>query len=271
LLQLVVTLALLVQVHERIDTAAWRWGLAAALAGLALAVLLLLRLPRDLQWRPRRSKRASREVLLERQRIARDLHDHVGSQLVGALAQLDPGDAGMQPLAQALEQCLLDLRLVVDSMDGDDDLLPWRLARVRRRVQPALDRQGIALQWQVSGAAGVDWPRGEAAREFTAIVQEAISNVLQHSGATEIAVLLQAHEDDSTVAPGAWRLQVSDNGRGLPQTHDAGGKGLANMRRRAARLGARLELLPPGHTADGEGAYGRSGLCVRVTVPASAG
>jgi len=225
---------------------------------MVLASLLLLRLPGDLLWRPRRSKRTSREVVLERQRIARDLHDHVGSRIVGVMARLDRDDAALQPLAQALEQCLLELRLVVDSMDGDDDVLPGRLARLRHRLQPALDQRGIALRWNVGGARDVNWPSGEAAREFSAIVQEAISNILQHADATELSLTLQPLGPPD-IPPEAWCLQVRDNGRGLQAGVDTG-QGLANMRRRAERQGAHWELVP----------VTSGGTCVQVTMPASA-
>src|SRR5690606_2375682 len=119
------------------------------------------------------------------------LHDHVGSQIVAAMALVDANDPAARPLAQALEQCLLDLRLLVDSMDGDDEGLPERLARLRHRLQPALDRRGIALHWQVFPEPGAPWPTGHAARECVAIVQEAISNAIQHTGATELRVVLE--------------------------------------------------------------------------------
>ena len=59
----------------------------------------------------------------ERQRIARDLHDQAGSQLVHAMALVDGGSPAMRAAAAGAEHCSLDLRLLVDSMDGDDDAL----------------------------------------------------------------------------------------------------------------------------------------------------
>ncbi|WP_234026829.1 sensor histidine kinase [Melaminivora suipulveris] len=233
------------------------WQSAQLVLAVVLCMLLLGNFLRVLRWRPRRSKRATPEVVQERWRIAQDLHDHVGSQLVGAMALLDVGDAATQPLAQALEQCLLDLRLLADSMDGEDEALPQRLARLRHRLQPVLDRRGIALCWQVSLAPDFPWPVGEPARQASAIVQEAISNVLQHAGATRLSVVLQPWG-----SPGdqEWRLQISDNGCGMaqptPGSRAQEGMGCSGMRRRAAGLKAQLEFLP---AASG-------GLCVQMTV-----
>lgn len=232
------------------------WLLLNLATTIVLGVLIVLQVPRALQWRPRRSKRPSHELKVERQRIARDLHDQVGSQLVHAIAMVDRDNPAALPLARALEQCLLDVRLLVDSMDGDDDALTDRLARLRHRVQPSLDQRGIALQWDVMYGGTASLPVGAPARELTAIAQEAVSNVLQHSGATSLKVRLRHVEEEG----GAWRLQIIDNGRGLPDApagHEAG-HGIAGMRKRAAMAGGRLDLLP----AEGQG------LCVQVTVPA---
>ena len=241
------------------QTAGQRWLLFNLVTTALLGFLILLQVPRALQWRPRRSARPSHELKLERQRIARDLHDQVGSQLVHAIAMVDAHDPATQPLAKALEHCLLDVRLLVDSMDGDDDALIDRLARLRHRIQPSLNQRGIALQWDVAFAGDAEMPVGAPARELTAIVQEAVSNVLQHSGATVLAITLRHVQD---AAGGAWLLQVSDNGRGLPAaalTGQDAGHGMAGMRQRAAKAGGRLQLLP--------GPQGQ-GLCVQVTVPA---
>ena len=258
-MQLVVNIVLMVYADQLGRASAQRWQAFNLCATVVLGALLLVQLPRALQWRPRRGTRAGREVAQERQRIARDLHDHVGSQLVGAMALVDERDPAMRPLVLALERCMLDLRLVVDSMSCDDDALPDCLARLRHRIQPALDRRGIALAWNVAPPASAPcMPVGAHACELAAIAQEAVSNVLQHSSATAVSIALLPLD---TPQGAAWRLQVADNGKGLPAAalscHHAG-QGLAGMRRRAAKAGGSLELIP----AEG------GGLCVQVTVPA---
>ena len=122
----------------------------------------------------------------ERQRIARDLHDQVGSQLVSAIALLDPATPSQKLALSALEQCLLDLRLVVDSMDSSDESLPDRLARLRHRIQPVLQHRGIVLAWEVDCTPHEHLPSGDQAAHLAHIVQEALSNMLQHSGATQV-------------------------------------------------------------------------------------
>ncbi|MHA7600513.1 sensor histidine kinase [Alicycliphilus sp. T452] len=255
-MQLVVNVLLVAYADRFAHETALRWQILNLGIASVLGVLIVLQVPRALQWRPRRSIRPSRELKMERQRIARDLHDQVGSQLVHAMALADGGSPAMRPLLQALEQCLLDLRLLVDSMDGDDDALSDRLARLRHRIQPVLDHRGITLDWDVMPADDTPMPVGRPARELTAIVQEALSNVLQHASATAVSVRL---EHVRTADGGAWRLRVADNGKGLatdPAGHEAG-HGIAGMRLRASRAGGLLELLPSSE----------HGLCVQVTLP----
>ncbi|NMM79629.1 hypothetical protein B2J86_01560 [Acidovorax sp. SRB_14] len=212
-------------------------------ATVLLGALLLVQLPRVLRWRPRRSARPSPELQAERQRIAQTLHDSVGSQLVGAMALLDAAQPAQQHALHSLEQCLLELRVVVDSMDSTDEALPDRLARLRHRFQPVLEHRGIAMDWSVQEAGSGAVLGGAAAQQLALIVQEALSNTLQHAHATRVSVSWGPASSGN-----AWLLQVSDNGRGLARADGAappgGGKGLAGMRSRAQQAGGRLQVGP---------------------------
>ena len=226
----------------------------ALTAGLGAS--LWMNLPRALRWRVRRSVRPSAELQAERQRIARDLHDHVGSQMVSAMSLLDPAVPAQAQALRALEQCLLDLRWVVDSMDSAGESLPERLARLRHRIEPVLQRRGIEMVWSVDCTGDTDLPNGdECAKHLLCIAQEALSNVLQHSGATQVEVCM-AHLSPEH----AWQLEISDNGVGLAGesgAHGATGRGLAGMRQRARLAGGYLQLLRPP----------QGGTCVRVVWP----
>lgn len=230
-------------------------GWCAALGALLSAAALVWLLPkayRSLLWRRRKSVRPSREVQIERRRMAAALHDGVGSQLVHliSLSEKHPDPA----MRRALEQCLLDLRLIVDSMDVQDESLAVLLARYRHRLQPVLERQGMSLHWdvwdpEVLGESGC-LPRGTMAREIMAVVQEAISNVLQHAQAHEVWISLAAtaQTDTSSVFVHAC-LSIEDDGKGVAQaagkdtgTESSTGMGLLNMRRRAHAIGGKLDI-----------------------------
>lgn len=217
------------------------WGLSAVSASLALGVLVLLQLPRALQWRPRLNPRPSSEVLAERQRIARDLHDGVGSQLVCAMALLNANPASDANVTHLLEKSMLDLRLLVDSMDGASEPFFDRLAKLRHRMHPALERRGIGLVWNVQVASSTKPLDSDTATHMLGILQEALSNVLQHSRATEVSVQVQY-----ICASGSWYAEVCDNGMGITASDVEGavhaGHGVAGMRRRANLAGGQLNI-----------------------------
>ena len=226
----------------------WWAGLCGIAACCALIGWLIPKVYRGFLWKRRKSVRPSREVQFERRRIAAALHDGLGSQLVNAIAI---AEANGEPIMRAtLDQCLLDLRLVVDSMDAGDDALPMLLARFRHRIQPVLERRNITLHWDIwdpemLGEAAY-LPRGPMAREILAIVQEAISNTLQHASASEIWITLAAATLSSSQTFASARLSVEDDGRGFRDlsqgtelTAGRAGMGLLNMRRRALTIVSR--------------------------------
>lgn len=221
---------------------------------VALLVTVLLRgsviwpeFVRALHWKPRRNPRPSPEVMAERHRIANDLHDGIGSQLVSTMAMLDARNPKEQRTLQDLELCMLGMRLVVDSMEMSRAPLPDRLAGLRHRIQPVLERRGVRMQWNMHAGEDMALPAGQTAAEIFFILQEALSNVLQHAQATQVIV---------TMAPvpgqGIWRFEVCDNGVGLPTGRHARGVGHGNgvksMYDRASRAGIRLYC---GALADG--------------------
>ncbi|MBY0411081.1 MAG: hypothetical protein K2Q97_13370, partial [Burkholderiaceae bacterium] len=190
--------------------------LFAVLAVLFLTVSLrgpvvLRSLSRLLRGRVRRALRPGPEVLQERQRIARDLHDGVGSQLVNTMATLDINNPREQRTLCELELCLLGMRLTIDAMGVSGDPLLLRLARLRHRIEPLLERRGAKLHWDVQDPSDLPQPNKEVATEIFLIVQEALSNVLHHAQATQVRVTLR-HESDR----GVWSYEVCDNGVGLP-------------------------------------------------------
>jgi two-component system sensor histidine kinase UhpB len=85
------------------------------------------------------------------------------------------------------------------------------------------------------------------------IAQEALTNVMRHSGASEATVALTCTDDQLV-------LSVTDHGRGLPQDVREGG-GLAGMRERAMLIEAELDI---GSAADG-------GLSVTLRLPLKRG
>ncbi|MFC5495926.1 sensor histidine kinase [Caenimonas terrae] len=175
----------------------------------------------------------------ERERLMRDMHDGIGSQLMTTLDAVEHGGAGGDQVAAMLRDCIDDLRLMIDSLEPDDESLLVALANLRYRLEPRLAAAGIALDWQAQREIGL--PAPGSVLQVLRIVQEAVTNVLRHAGASRLHVRARAEA-------GELVLEVKDDGRGIGPAAptDAGaaraGRGLHNMRNRAAQLGGTLRI-----------------------------
>ncbi|WP_168226737.1 sensor histidine kinase [Rhodoferax sediminis] len=181
-----------------------------------------------------------RAIESERKRIASDLHDGVGSQLVNLIATLDPHSPQQQAMAIALEQCLLDLKIMVDSIDGEHDSIIDALARLRYRVQPSLDRLGIHMAWSMQDTGELALVTPDQVLQLLRISQEALSNVMRHSRASAVEVTCRYLPYSQCLL-----LEICDNGRGIQAAmadRRGTGKGLSGMRQRAESIGASIEF-----------------------------
>jgi signal transduction histidine kinase len=177
----------------------------------------------------------------ERERLMRDMHDGVGSQLMATLNAFERGQLPSAQVGELLRECIEDLRLVIDSLDAGEHTLAAALANLRYRIEPRLAAAGLGLVWDVDAMAGSRLAPG-AVLHVLRVVQEALNNALKHAQATRLSV--RAIDEPST---GTFRVEVSDDGvGGLPTTRTGAattGRGLDNMRQRARSLGGELELV----------------------------
>ena len=178
-------------------------------------------------------------VLEERSRIAQELHDGVGSQIVSLISALDRSVPQQREMASALEQCLVDIKLLVDAIEDQGESVIDSLGRLRYRVQHALDQLGIRMVWAVDVDGPLELVCHERSRQVLRITQECLANVMRHSQATTVWVSCRYLSE-----PNALFLSIRDDGRGLEQGEGAGvGNGLAGMQRRASAMGARLDIV----------------------------
>lgn len=183
----------------------------------------------------------------ERRRLLEDLHDGFASQLALARLQLREGDLSLTEAEKLLGTCLDDLRLVVETLGQTEQNLNTALADLRHRLEGAL--RGVRWNVQLEACPHLD-PR--VVLQILRILQEGLHNALRHAGAEVILVSLD-------FAPEAGlRLRLEDDGVGFDAAQPRKRGGLQNLRRRAASLGARLEL-----------ASSSSGTIVALCVPTS--
>jgi signal transduction histidine kinase len=182
------------------------------------------------------------ERVSERTRILRDMHDGVGAHLSAAIRQLQSGKASSEDVLQTLRYTLDQLKLSIDAMHllpGDIGSL---LANLRYRLEPRFAASDIELQWVVGSLEPVARMDANAMRQLQFMVFEALSNVLQHSHATTLAI-------EAEMAGSGVCLRVVDNGRGFDASAPPR-KGLLAMRERAVAIGVAIAIESrPGRTA----------------------
>ncbi|CAN7695467.1 sensor histidine kinase [Devosia sp. LjRoot16] len=177
-----------------------------------------------------------RELLLqERQRLTEDMHDGLGSSLIGALRMVERGRLDETELKQILQGCIDDLKLTIDSMEPVETDLLLLLGTLRFRLEPRLESTGIKLNWNVRDVPPVFWLDHRYALHILRVLQEAFTNIIKHADATEATV-------STGVAAGDIVISVSDNGKGFDAAAPRSGRGLANQARRASAMRAKLTV-----------------------------
>lgn len=177
-----------------------------------------------------------RQLIQERQRLMQDMHDGMGSSLRTALLAIEKGQLNAPALADILKDCIDDLKLTIDSMEPMDADLLLLLATFRYRIGTRLEAAGISLRWDVTSIPKVKGLTPQTTLHILRIFQEAFTNIIKHSGATQITVSTRKLEHHVSVI-------ISDNGSGfamdLRPTGD--GRGLQNQKRRAEFIGATID------------------------------
>ena len=185
----------------------------------------------------------------EKAKLARELHDELGALLVSARMDISR-------VEQNLERDETDIRLrlarVQHNLAAGVDLK----RRIIEELRPTLlDNVGLfaALRWQMKETCRnaalkctEDYPQEEP--KFTAeasialyrVAQEALTNILKHSGAKAVDIALEIDAEEIL-------LRIADDGRGIPASRlsATGSHGMASMRHRVRALGGSFAVSNP--------------------------
>jgi PAS domain S-box-containing protein len=202
----------------------------------------------------------------ERRRIARDLHDSTGQNLIGlaaALGQLrisiPSSSKKLRKLASQCEalagQCIREIRTLsyllhppmLDEAGLED--------AIRHYACGFTKRTGIAVELDISKRLGRMKPHAELA--LFRVVQESLTNIQRHSGSPQAKIRIER-------APGKVTLEIGDKGSGIAALRRRRGKmpfglgvGIPSMSERVTPVGGELDI-----------ESSSSGTTVRVTIPA---
>ncbi|MBC3796910.1 sensor histidine kinase [Acetobacterium tundrae] len=173
-------------------------------------------------------------TLTERNRIARDIHDNVGHMLsrsilqTGALLAISTDEQtkeGLVQIKETLSEAMDSIRNSVHDLHDESLDLQVELQTLIKNF----DFCPVKLDYDVE--SGLD---KDVKYCFITVVKEAFSNIIKHSCATQVSVIVREH-------PGLIQLVVEDNGAGT-KTPDGEGIGLKNIIDRVSALNGNVNI-----------------------------
>ncbi|MGH3440242.1 MAG: histidine kinase, partial [Sciscionella sp.] len=173
----------------------------------------------------------------ERERIARDLHDVIVQQLYATGMQLDllsrglsgPEAAKLDEAVEALDTTIGEIRAAVRELRSADPAESEPVALFESvRVESATAGGLLGFEPKLELSGDNDIVPGTVADHARAALREALSNVVRHSGARKVAVLVH-------IGGGQLLLRVSDDGCGIPP--GVARRGLRHLEERATAAG----------------------------------
>lgn len=190
--------------------------------------------------------RRIRDMEKVRLRIARDLHDDMGSTLstiniLSAMAKTkmptDPQKTGeyISKISDNSQRMMEAMDDIVWSIKPANDSMVKITARMREFATGILEPKDMELAFVVDDKVKDVKMDMEARRDFFLIFKEAVNNVAKYSSCTRCTIHIACHQKRLI-------LEVQDNGIGFDVNNADNGNGLSNLQKRAEALKARVQV-----------------------------
>jgi signal transduction histidine kinase len=183
----------------------------------------------------------------ERSRIARDLHDDLGSNLTeisvlastGQLPQTAPtSQSGLfQAISTRARSLIAALDVIVWAVDPEDNSLQSLADYLTGYTTEYFTHTQIACRFKVPVSLPPITLEGRVRHDLLMTVKEALNNVVRHAEATELEFRLD-------VVDGSLEIDIADNGKGVEPAAQSSGHGLKNLSARLRSLGGQCTVEP---------------------------
>jgi signal transduction histidine kinase len=184
----------------------------------------------------------------ERARLARDLHDELGTALTGLALEMDVARRGLndasamkgrlQGMADNSRAMAARMRGVVWAISPRCDDVPGLATFLEQHAAPFAQAAGLRCRLEFPENLPAVQIAAETRHQLALGVREALTNVVRHAAASDVVLSLR-------VEACALVLRVADNGVGLdPSSLNGGGHGLANLRSRLDSFGGSVKCEP---------------------------
>jgi signal transduction histidine kinase len=221
----------------------------AILELVASRIAHILRMSRRLEYDRLAERRRERRTTIERQHLARELHDEIGQALSGLLVQIrcamEQGHAGTTEL-QVLE------RAACSALDGAR-ALAYGFRHLERGIGPLEHARSFSETLLRAAGCRLSWTEdranvkvsGKIVREVARAVKESVSNIVRHAHATRVRIRLEYPD-------GLIRVTIHDDGVGFTPhevrpARDGRGLGLVGNAERLARVGGIFDVRSSPH------------------------
>jgi signal transduction histidine kinase len=202
-----------------------------------------LQLQREIRERERAERQHALEA--ERSRIARDLHDDLGSSLteINVLASTgqrprpaaEASPALFKAIAEKARSLIAALDVIVWAVDPEDNSLQSLADYLSGYTLEYLSSSAIASRFKIPVSLPNATLDGEIRHELLMVVKETLHNIVRHASATEVEFQLNVAND-------ALEICIVDNGKGFNPNSEVAGHGLKNRLTRLTKIGGSCQI-----------------------------
>jgi len=181
----------------------------------------------------------------ERLRMARDIHDDLGSGLskINFLSELITQNKNLDAqyrenagaIAETSKKLVVNMRDLIWALNPENTTLPGLVARIHEYSSDYLEDFPAELKLKFPPHIPETGISKDSHREILMVVKESLNNTVKHSKASLVEIEARIHEKQ-------FFISVKDNGCGIP-TERRSGNGLKNMQTRIQSIGGTLELV----------------------------
>jgi signal transduction histidine kinase len=230
--------------------------LGALVAGLIFAAVWITQLRRRVEERTAQLQREIhereqaerlRQVAEEKSRIARDLHDDLGSSLteisllanVAKITGQTPSQAGEQfgVIASKAHSMVSALDVIVWAVDPEENNLQSLADYLAGYAAEFLAASGLECRFKIPPEFPEVTLDGRTRHEVFLAVKEALNNVVRHAQARSVELTVSVEKN-------VLQVTVADDGRGFDLATVSGGHGVGNLQKRLAALGGDCHIRP---------------------------
>jgi signal transduction histidine kinase len=192
--------------------------------------------------------------LQERQRIAQEMHDDMGTELTSLLyliRSLQEKNPTSEKLLHSTQSLTKKMNEIIWAMNPEQDTLENLIAYMRQHIAETLDNAGLEYRFTITDPLPDVPLEQQLRRNIYLVTKEAVHNIVRHAHASEVNIDIQVTDD--------LRIAIRDNGVGITaEKTNRFGNGLKNMQQRMAQINGTFEITTGGGAC--------VALCVRIGI-----